>query len=500
MPGFEAWDVVKVPFLLRRHHGRVRLHPVNIAARVQIVVEHFWQNVAHLLDGQAKAMVVTASRKEAVRWMRAMEAYVRQRNYGIGLLVAFSGKVEDPDTGPEPFTEANMNPGLLGRDIREAFATPQFSILLVANKFQTGFDQPLLCAMYVDRKLGGVQAVQTLSRLNRARPGKSTYVVDFVNEPEEVLDAFRQYHATAELGGVSDPDLVLHLRSKLDAQGLYDWNEVGRVVRAVLKPKPSQSNLDAAIGPVSNRLLVRFKHAQQAAREQPEGSTARQGGKDETEALLLFKRDLGSYARIYEFLGQMFDYGNTDYEKLYLFAKLLEPLLKYGRERDGIDLSALKLTHHRMRDLGQQRLTLAGGDAADPLQPLTDAGSGAAQDKQKQRLDAIIRAINGLFEGDVTEGDTVTYVDGVIKGKLMESGTLKAQAAANTREQFSSSPSLHEELKYAIMDAMAAHHSMSKQALDSETVQARILSALLGPGALWEALRAQEGAQRPGRA
>ncbi|MFK4048133.1 type I restriction endonuclease subunit R [Roseomonas mucosa] len=346
--------------------GWVRLHPVNIAARVRIVVEHFRQNVAHLLGGQAKAMVVTASRKEAVRWMRAMEAYVRQRNYGIGLLVAFSGEVNDPESGPEPFTETNMNPALLGRDIREAFATPQFSVLLVANKFQTGFDQPLLCAMYVDRRLGGIQAVQTLSRLNRAHPDKdTTYVVDFINEPEEILAAFRQYHTTVELGGTSDPNVILDLRNKLDSQGCYDWYEVERVVRAVLNPRASQAELDAAIGPVSNRLLVRFKQAQQSARAEPEGSAAQQAGKDEVEALLLFKRDLGSYVRAYEFLGQMFDYGNTDYEKLYLFAKLLLPLLDYGRERDGIDLSALKLTHHRMRDLGQQKLNLEGDKAPD---------------------------------------------------------------------------------------------------------------------------------------
>lgn len=127
--------------------GWVRLHPYNIAARVRIVVEHFRQNVAHLLGGRAKAMVVTASRKEAVRWKTAMEGYIRERRYPIGVLVAFSGEVSDPETGPEPFTEASMNPGLRGRDIREAFATPEFSLLLVANKFQTGFDQPLLCAI-----------------------------------------------------------------------------------------------------------------------------------------------------------------------------------------------------------------------------------------------------------------------------------------------------------------------------------------------------------------
>jgi type I restriction enzyme R subunit len=201
--------------------GWVRLHPHNIAARVQIVVEHFRRNVAHLLGGKAKAMVVTASRREAVRWMTAMEAYIRQRGYRIGVLVAFSGEVNDTETGPDPFTEANMNPGLRGRDIRDAFASTEFSLLLVANKFQTGFDQPLLCAMYVDRRLGGIQAVQTLSRLNRAHPGKdTTYVVDFVNEPSEVLAAFQQYHTTAELADVSDPSVVLDLRGKLDGTTL----------------------------------------------------------------------------------------------------------------------------------------------------------------------------------------------------------------------------------------------------------------------------------------
>lgn len=470
--------------------GWVRLHPHNIAARVQIVVEHFRQNVAHLLGGQAKAMVVTASRKEAVRWTLAMQKYIAQKAYPIGLLVAFSGEVDDAESGPTPFSEGNMNPGLKGRDIREAFATPEFSILLVANKFQTGFDQPLLCAMYVDRKLGGIQAVQTLSRLNRAHPGKdTTYVVDFVNEPEDVLAAFRQYHTTAALADVSNPNVVLDLRNKLDAQGHYDQFEVDRVAKVAIRPQATQGELDAAIGPVSHRLLTRYKQAQQAFRAAEDGSKAQKAAKDEMDALVLFKRDLGSYIRAYEFLGQMFDYGNTDYEKLYLFAKMLLPLLDYGREREGLDLSALKLTHHRMRDLGQQRLNLGGGDAAAPLSPVTEAGSGQVQDKQKLRLQALIAAINDLFEGDITEGDAVAYVDGVIKAKMLESELLRSQAAANTKEQFESAPSLNEELVNAIMDAMSAHQAMSRQALNSEQVRARILSTLLGPGELWEALR-----------
>jgi type I restriction enzyme R subunit len=472
--------------------GWVRLHPHNIAARVEIVVEHFRQSVAHLLGGQAKAMVVTASRKEAVRWAKAMKAYIARKGYGIGLLVAFSGEVNDLETDAEPLTETNMNPDLRGRDLREAFATSEFCLLLVANKFQTGFDQPLLCGMYVDRRLGGIQAVQTLSRLNRAYPGKdTTYVVDFVNEPEKILEAFRLYHTTAELADVSDPNVVLDLRNKLDATGYYDRFEAERVARVAVNPKAAQSDLDAAIGPVSNRLLIRFKQAQVNFRAEPDQSNAWKVAKDEMGALVLFKGDLGSYIRVYEFLGQMFDYGNTDYEKLYLFAKMLLPLLDYGRERDGLDLSALKLTHHRMRDLGQQKLNLAGAEAGPALAPVTEVGSGQVQDKHKQRLREIIAAMNDLFEGEITEGDTVAYVDTVIKEKLLESDLLRSQAVANTKEQFGNSPNLGDELMNAIMDAMAAHQTMSRQALNSDNIRGRILATLLGPGQLWEGLRAR---------
>jgi type I restriction enzyme R subunit len=150
----------------------VKLHPYNISQKVEIVVEHFRENVAPLLGG--KAMMVLGSRVEAVRWKLAMDKYIRERGHRIGTLVAFSGEVNDPDSGSDPFTETSkeLNPNLRGQAIKTAFATDDYHILLVANKFQTGFDQPLLCGMYVDRRLAGIQAVQTLSRLNRAYPGK----------------------------------------------------------------------------------------------------------------------------------------------------------------------------------------------------------------------------------------------------------------------------------------------------------------------------------------
>ncbi len=469
--------------------GWVRLHPYNIASRVQIAVEHFRENVAHLLNGRAKAMVVTGSRLEAVRWMLAMESYIQEQKYGYGLMVAFSGEVKDAESGPGPFSEHNMNPCLKGRDIREAFDTPEYSILLVANKFQTGFDQPLLCAMYVDKRLSGVQAVQTLSRLNRAHPGKdTTYVVDFVNDADEVLTAFKAFHTTAELTGITDPALVLDLRAKLDALGYYDTFEVERVVKASLKPGATQADLSAAIAPVAQRLLTRYNEAKETRKNAPEDS---QAAKDTMDALLLFKKDAATFVRFYAFLSQMFDYGNTDIEQRFIFFRLLLPLLEFGREREGIDLSALALTHHTMRDLGRQHLNLTTGDPV-PLAP-EQPGGGTVHDKHKARLNEIIQKVNDLFEGELTEGDRLVYVDGVIKGKLLESEVLQQQAASNTKEQFANSPDLDGEMLTAIMDAFAAHQTMSKQALDSEKVRAGMKEILLGPVGLWEALRDRAG-------
>jgi type I restriction enzyme R subunit len=223
--------------------------------------EHFRENVASLLEGHAKAMVVLGSRVEAVRWQLAINKYIKSRNYPIGTLAAFSGDVDDKDSGLDPFNEPSkaLNPNLSRRDIREAFKGDEYQILLVANKFQTGFDQPLLCGMYVDRRLAGIQAVQTLSRLNRAHPGKdTTYVLDFVNSSEEVLKVFKSYYETAELEGVTDPNLVLDLKAKLDASGYYDDYEVDRVIAVEMNPGSKQGDLIAALEPVADRLLKRF--------------------------------------------------------------------------------------------------------------------------------------------------------------------------------------------------------------------------------------------------
>lgn len=476
----------------------VRLHPYNIAQKVQIVVEHYRESVQPLLDGKAKAMVVVASRKEAVRWQKAIRAYIEKRNYPLGVLVAFSGEIDDPESYPAPVSETSkeLNPGLKGRDIRDAFAEPDYHLLLVANKFQTGFDQPLLCGMYVDKMLGGIQAVQTLSRLNRAHPGKdTTYILDFVNDAGDVLKAFKTYYETAELEATTDPHHVYDLRAKLDAAGYYDDFEVDRVTKVELDPKGTQAQLQAALAPVADRLLRRYKAAQQdrAAAESEHDEKAAQAAKDTLDALVLFKNDMGAFVRLYAFLSQIFDYGNTDIEKRFLFYKRLIPLLEFGRERDTVDLSKVTLTHHNLRRNGRQLLTLGHGETPK-LPPMDAVGSGAVQDKEKAFLDEIIQKVNGLFDGELTDDDQLVYVNGVLKGKLLENELLVQQAASNSKEQFANSPDLTDALMHAIIDAFDAHTTMSRQALDSARVRDGLKDILLGPAQLYEALRARSDA------
>jgi type I restriction enzyme, R subunit len=478
---------------LKKIMNWVRLHPYNISQKVELVVEHFRAMVAPLLDGKAKAMVVVGSRVEAVRWQIAMQKYISSRGYGIGTLVAFSGEVSDKDSGADEFTEnsKSLNPMLRGREIREAFKGDEYQILLVANKFQTGFDQPLLCGMYVDKRLAGIQAVQTLSRLNRAYPGKdTTYVLDFVNNADEVLDAFKQYYTTAELSATTNPELVYNLRAKLDASGYYDDFEVDRVVKVELDPKSKQGDLINALEPVANRVMTRYKAAQGALAAATEkngdaGITAAQG---DLEALQLFKADIGSFLRLYTFLSQIFDYGNTEIAKREIFYKRLLPLLEFGREREGIDLSKVVLTHHTLKSLGKRAMPLNEGDTPK-LDPITEAGSGSVQEKEKAWLREIIEKVNDLFDGELTDQDKLVYVNNVIKGKLLESEQLQQQARSNTKVQFATSPDLQREILNAIMGALDAHNAMSTQALASPAVQRGIKDVLLEHAGLYEGLR-----------
>jgi len=476
----------------------VRLHPYNISQKVQIVVEHYREKVSQLLNGNAKAMVVTSSRQEAVRWQLAIKKYIDSVGYPMKALVAFSGEVIDKESGPEPFKETSveLNPGLNGRDIREAFKCEEYQILLVANKFQTGFDQPLLCAMYVDKKLAGIQAVQTLSRLNRCyeKEGikkETTYVLDFVNDSGDVLSAFKTYFTTAQLADITDREIVLDLRTKLDASGLYDEPEVDRVVNVVLNPNGKQKQLEAAIAPVADRILKKYVAAKEE-RKQAIGRKDKDGensAKEKMDALLLFKADVSTYLRVYTFLSQIFDYMNTDYEKRAIFFKYLVKLLKFDREKEGVDLSDVVLTHHNLKNLGQQAMNLPGQEYPE-LAPIDGAGTGSVKDPKKTLLAELIAKLNEAFGSDLTDGDQLSFAT-TLGTKMRESDVLIKQAENNSKEQFANSPDLDNEMLNAIMEALDAHNELSRRALDSEEVRRQLKAILLGPAQLYEALRGQ---------
>ena len=261
-----------------------------------------------------------------------------------------------------------------------------------------------------------------------------------------------------------------------------------------MDPRSKQGDLIAAIEPVADRLLKRFRAAQAAlieaiAHEDDRAATA---ARDEMSALDLFKADLGAFQRLYSFLSQIFDYGNTAIEKRFIFYRRLLPLLEFGREREGIDLSQVKLTHHNIKSEGQRDLLYGTGEAPK-LSGVAEVGSGSVQEKEKALLAEIIARVNDLFEGDLTDDDQLVYVNNVIKGKLLESKELIVQASNNTKAQFTNSPTLTAEIMNAVMDALAAHSTMSRQALDSERVREGLKDVLLGPGQLYEALRERSG-------
>lgn len=485
-------DEVERSAAQRELMGWVKLHPHNIAQKVAIIVEHFREFVWPELDGKAKAMVVVGSRKEAVRWKLAIDQYTAEKRYTMGTLAAFSGEVKDKESGPDPFTEksSNLNQGLNGRDIRESFQKDDRQILLVANKFQTGFDQPQLCGMYVDRRLAGIQAVQTLSRLNRCHPKKdTTFVVDFANEPDEILTAFRTYYATAELAEATDPSVILDLKTKLDAQKHYDDYEIERVVEILLDPNSRQSQLQSALEPVAQRLMNSYREARQRFKNAEEFNDEKQKeqAKEELDALMLFRSDMGTYVRFYIFLSQVFNYENTTYEKRAMFFKRLLPLLEFEREIPTIDLSKIVLTHHHLKNLGQKHLNIGDGEII-PI-PGMEPGGGAVQDKDKAMLSEIIKRLNELFTGKLTDDDKINYVGTVIKGKLLESETLQQQAVNNSKEQFKTSPDLITTSTNAYMDALEAHQTMSKQTLENPYIRNAVLELLIDKFKLWEDLR-----------
>ena len=448
----------------------VKLHEFNISQKVRIIVEHFRSNVAWRLDGKAKAMVVTGSRKEAVRYKLAFDAYVREMGYlDVRALVAFSGEVSDPESGPDAFTEITMNPGLKGRSLPQAFTTDEFQVMLVANKFQTGFDQPLLVAMYVDKKLSGVTAVQTLSRLNRVATGKDfTCVLDFVNDPEVIRESFEPYYRDARITEVSDPNVVVDLRAKLEAFDIWEWHEVEAATLAQLtsaKTGTGNNAYFAAIEPGRSRFVTRL----QAALDGHDAA--------EAEKLYLFRSDLTAFINAYDFLSQIIDFENTDLEKLSIYARGLARLIREENMRVPIDLTGVELVSYSIKKLQDADLKLGDDDDAG-LEPVSDTGSKPPRDPDLVLLEEAVEALNHLFDGaDFTDADFVGLATHV-KGKVAESEQIQAQRTANTQKQFLASPDLATAVVTAIVAARENNGKMADELFDDKQKLAQFVSII----------------------
>jgi type I restriction enzyme R subunit len=468
----------------------VSLHPTNIAQKVQIIVEHYRTNVRHLLDGHAKAMVVTSSREHAVRYKQAIDAYIAKQGYRMATLVAFSGMLTAEQVpgitiaGVEPpYSESNLNPGTRGRALPVAFASDDFQVLIVANKYQTGFDQPLLCAMYVDKRLSGVTAVQTLSRLNRTYPagGKdTTFVLDFVNDPDEILESFAPYYRDAELERRTDVDSVHDLQARLDAAGIYTDADIEAFVDAFLAGERGLAKHGAHTGPLKTA-STRFNDRYSAAIEAKDTAS--------TEELDLFRKNVGSFVRLYDFLSQIVDYGDTDLEKRSLFLRLLLPRLTGRGSAVSFDLSAVELTHIKQARRGDHDLDLASGEAV-PLRPVDATGTGAARDPRMVRLAELLARINELFaDEDFTASATQSWIESLVT-VLVDDATIRTQAEANSAQQFVTSPDLKTKVTDAVLGNRETHGRMVNLYFERDQIQVEVQRAL--GEILYETIRAQQ--------
>ena len=481
------------------------LHPTNVTQKVQFIIEHFHKNVESLLDGKAKAMVVTSSRAAAVRYKKGFDRYIEKHpEYAaIRSLVAFSGKltgkqvihsdderiagevfVVDED---EEFTEITMNPGVAGQDLRLAFERPEYRVMLVADKFQTGFDQPKLVAMYIDKKIANdVEIVQTFSRLNRKAPGKDEiFIIDFVNEPANVRRAFGMYDDGAQIDDVQDLNVVYEIKETLDAQGLYEGSDLEAFKAARFKTirditqaqEPQHKALYAATEQPTRLFNQRLKMLREAVstweaayeKAHSQGDEAgmksadhhRHEHADQIKTLMTFKAGLGRFCRTYAYIAQLIDFGDPELENYAAFAKLLQKRLN-GEPPENVDLKGLVLTGFDIKNKDDAPSDEDEPPVLKPVGPGTGGGKGDAP----RYLHEIIDRLNRLF-GDVTPlRDQATFVNHIV-AIARENDIVMAQVENNSREQ-ALKGNLPGAVQQGVVRALTSHQKLATLVLKSD--------------------------------
>ena len=481
------------------------LHPTNVTQKVQFIIEHFHKNVEYRLDGKAKAMVVTSSRAAAVRYKKGFDKYIEKHpEYaGIHSLVAFSGKLTGKqvihsdderiagevfvvDEGEE-FTEISMNPDVAGQDLRLAFERPEYRVMLVADKFQTGFDQPKLVAMYVDKKIANdVEIVQTFSRLNRIAPGKDEiFIIDFINDPANVRRAFAMYDDGAQIDDMQDLNVVYEIKEALDAQGLYEAEDLAAFKEARFKTirditqaqEPQHKALYAATERPTRLFNQRLKMLREAVntwesayeKAHSQGDQAgmktadhhRREHADQIKTIMTFKAGLGRFCRTYAYIAQLVDFGDPELENYAAFAKLLQKRLN-GEPPETVDLMGLVLTGF---DIKNKDDVTDGEDEPPVLKPI-GPGTGSGKGDDPHYLHEIIDRLNHLF-GDATPlRDQATFVNHIVS-IARENDVVMAQVENNTREQ-ALKGNLPGAVQQGVVRALTSHQKLATLVLKSD--------------------------------
>ena len=400
--GDPQYDKSKAEYLLKSF---VELHPHAIREKVRILVDHFATQAQQEIGNKAKAMIVTRSRLHTVRYRLEVDRYLKEKGYPFKALVAFSGKVDD---GGQSYTEAGMN-GFSEKQTAKAFERPEYRFLIVANKFQTGFDQPLLHTMYVDKKLGGVNAVQTLSRLNRTHPEKrGTLVLDFANEADTIRESFEPYYETTLLSEETDPNLLYEIQGALLSFPVYTEEDVNRFAKVYFDRKATQDKLYAALAPVTGRFLE-LADAERHA----------------------FRGQLTDYVRLYAFLSQVLTFADPELEKLYVLARHLRRILPEGRLELPREVQAnIDMESYRVQQTGSGPIGLERRSGI--LEPIGSKRYPEPSLEQLEPLSRIIAELNERFGLDLGPEHQVTL--GRMRSRLDGDAALDASARANTRE------------------------------------------------------------------
>lgn len=397
----------------------VAMHPSVIAQKVEIVVEHFRSVTMHRIGGRAKAMVVTNSREQAVRYKLAFDQYIKEKKYtGIKSLVAFSGKLE---IDGKEYTEPRMN-GFKETELPDQFDSDDYQVLLVAEKYQTGFDQPLLHTMFIDKKLSGIQAVQTLSRLNRSAYGKEdTFVLDFVNTHEDIYEAFKPFYEVTELGDVPNEQKLNELGSDLDQWDLYFESDLNDFANIWFKDRSKltgheHSNLNSIIDRSVHRYIN--LNADDPIYQQ--------------EQQKLFRSQLQSYLNLYLFVSQIMNFTDSEHEKRYAYLKALLQKLPKGNKDNAVDLSEIvELQFYRLQKVSESSIDLADGDARE-LKGSTDVGTGKAE--STDHLSQLINELNEAFGTDFTVADQLFFDQ--IEEEALNSEQIIQAVKANSLDSF----------------------------------------------------------------